>query len=112
MREIRAAGLGDITPGAPHLVVAEDTRLVLVRVGDRVHALAGTCTHQGGPLGDGRLSGARLTCPWHGWSFDVRTGQCLFPPRGFAVASYPVRIDGEDVWVELPSASGASPSSS
>jgi len=105
---IRAAALGDVTPGAPHLVVADDRRLVLVRVGDRIHALAGTCTHQGGPLGDGKLSGTRLTCPWHGWMFDVRTGQCLFPPRGTAVPSYPVRVDGDDVLVELPDGHGPS----
>ena len=102
MREIRAAALADVTPGAPHLVEAEGTRLVLVRVGDSVHALADTCTHRGGPLGEGRLAGNRLTCPWHGWMFDVRTGQCLFPPRGAAVSSFPVRIEGDDVWVELP----------
>jgi len=87
VKSVRAAALADVTPGAPHLVVADDMRLVLVRVGDRIHALAGTCTHRGGPLADGRLSGARLTCPWHGWMFDVRTGQCLFPPRGAAVPS-------------------------
>ena len=102
MKEIRAAALTDLTPGAPHLVVAEETRLVLVRVGERVHALGSTCSHQGGPLGDGKLAGARLTCPWHGFMFDVRTGQCLFPPRGSAVPSYPVRVEGDEVWVALP----------
>ena len=108
MTTIRAAALADVTPGAPHLVVAGDRHLVLVRVGDRIHALAGICTHQGGPLGDGRLSGNRLTCPWHGWMFDVRTGHCLFPPRGTAVPSYPVRVDGDDVLVELPDGHGPS----
>jgi nitrite reductase/ring-hydroxylating ferredoxin subunit len=102
VREIRAAALADVTPGVLHLVVTGDTRVVLVRVGDRVVAVDGTCTHRGGPLADGKLSGHRLTCPWHGWMFDVRTGQCVFPPRGIAVASYPVRVDGEDVWVQLP----------
>ena len=112
MREVRAAALAEVTAGAPHLVVADDTRLVLIRVGDRVHALGATCTHQGGPLGDGKLSGTRLTCPWHGWRFDVRSGQCLFPPRGTAVPSYPVRVDGADVWVALPTdpADGPAPS--
>ena len=56
----------------------------------------------GGPLSLGRLAGARLTCPWHGWLYDVRTGQCLLPARGAAVATYPVRIDGGDIWVEAP----------
>ena len=101
MKHIRAAALADVAPGAPHLVVADDIRLVLVRIGDQVHALASNCTHQGGPLGDGKLSGTKLTCPWHGWMYDVRTGQCVFPGRGAAVPSYPVRVEDDEVRVEV-----------
>ena len=89
-------------PGQPRLVEANGTRLVLVRVGDQVHALGETCAHRGGPLSQGKQSGARLACPWHGWMYDVRTGQCLFPARGDAVPSYRVRLDGPDVIVDLP----------
>jgi nitrite reductase/ring-hydroxylating ferredoxin subunit len=102
VKAVRAAALADVTPGAPHLVEAGGTRVVLVRVGERVHAIGDTCSHQGGPLGGGKLSGTRLACPWHGWMYDVRTGQCVFPGRGAAVASYPVRVEGDAVWVELP----------
>lgn len=102
MTEIRAAALADVAPGQPRLVVANDTRLVLVRVGDQVHAIGDTCSHRGGPLSEGKLSGTRLACPWHGWMYDVRTGQCLFPGRGAAVPAYPVRVDGDDVWVQVP----------
>ena len=102
MRQVRAAALADVTPGAPYLADADGTRVVLVRVGEQVHALAATCSHQGGPLSGGKLSSTRLACPWHGWMYDVRTGQCVFPPRGSAVASYPVTVDGDTVWVQLP----------
>ena len=101
MSEIRAAALADVAPGQPRLVVANGTRLVLIRMGDAIHAIADMCAHSGGPLSEGKLSGTRLACPWHGWMYDVRTGQCLFPPRGTAVASYPVRIDGDDVFVDV-----------
>jgi nitrite reductase/ring-hydroxylating ferredoxin subunit len=111
LREVRAAALADVTQGTPHLVEAEGTRLVLVRVGDRVHAIGDTCAHQGGPLSAGKLSGIRLACPWHGWMYDVRTGQCLFPGRGAAVPSYPVRVDGDAVFVAIPSFDGHGPSS-
>jgi nitrite reductase/ring-hydroxylating ferredoxin subunit len=77
-------------------------RVVLARVGEQVHALADTCAHRGGPLSEAKLSGTRLACPWHGWIYDVRTGQCAFPGRGQAVASYRVRVDGTDLWVEIP----------
>ena len=99
---IRAASLGEVAPGRPTLVELSGARIVLTRVGDHVYALADTCAHRGGPLSEGRLSGTRLACPWHGWIYDVRTGQCAFPGRGQAVASYGVRVDGDDVWVELP----------
>jgi nitrite reductase (NADH) small subunit/3-phenylpropionate/trans-cinnamate dioxygenase ferredoxin subunit len=102
MSELRVASLSEVTPGTARVVESNGTRLMLVRVGEQIHALGDVCTHQGGPLSDGKLSGARVTCPWHGWQFDVRTGQCLFPPRGGAVPRYPVRIDGDDVWVDVP----------
>jgi nitrite reductase/ring-hydroxylating ferredoxin subunit len=100
--EVRVAALADLAPGRLRLVDASGTRVVLARVGDRVHALGDTCVHQGGPLVEGKLSGTRLACPWHGWMYDVRTGQCLFPARGGPVPSYPVRVAGDEVWVDVP----------
>ena len=102
MTQVRDAALAEVTPGQPRLVVAEGTRLVLIRVGDDVHAIADMCAHSGGPLSDGKLSGTRLACPWHGWMYDVRTGQCLFPGRGASVPVYPVRVDAGAIFVELP----------
>jgi nitrite reductase (NADH) small subunit/3-phenylpropionate/trans-cinnamate dioxygenase ferredoxin subunit len=102
MGEVRAAALADVEPGRPRLVELDGTRVVLARVGEAVYACGDVCAHQGGPLSDGRLSGPRLACPWHGWTYDVRTGQCVFPQRGGSVPSYPVRIDGGEIWIDLP----------
>jgi nitrite reductase (NADH) small subunit len=103
LSEVRVARLEDLRADQPTLVEAEGTRIVLVRVSDTVYACDDTCSHHGGPLSEGRLSGTRLACPWHGWMYDVRTGDCMMPSRGTRVASYPVRVDGGDIWVELPS---------
>jgi nitrite reductase/ring-hydroxylating ferredoxin subunit len=101
--EVRVASLAEVPVGRPLLVDAAGTAVVLVRVGDRVYACNDTCSHQGGPLSEGKLSGTRLACPWHGWMYDVRTGECLMPSRGGAVPSYPARVDETGgVWVELP----------
>lgn len=100
--EHRAAALGDVPSGQPMLVEVAGTPVVLARVGDAVYACGDVCSHRGGALHEGRLSGARLACPLHGWLYDVRTGQCLFPSRGAAVPSYRVRVDGESVFVEMP----------
>jgi nitrite reductase/ring-hydroxylating ferredoxin subunit len=98
----RAAALAEVAPGVPRLVVLDGRRVVLARLGGQVYACADTCSHRGGPLAEGRLAGARLTCPWHGWAYDVRTGRCLLPARGGPIATYPARVDGDDVWVDLP----------
>ena len=100
--EYRVTTLEDVPSGGCKLAEVNGTRVVLARVGERVYACADTCSHRGGPLSLGKLAGARLTCPWHGWLYDVRTGQCLLPTRGVAIATYSVRIEGGDVWVEVP----------
>jgi nitrite reductase/ring-hydroxylating ferredoxin subunit len=100
MREVRVP-LAELVAGQPRLMEADGTRLVLVRVGDQVHALGDVCAHRGGPLSEGKLSGTRLACPWHGWMYDVRTGQCVFPGRGGTVPSYPVRVVNGEICVEV-----------
>ena len=72
------------------------------RVRDDVFACQDACAHKGGPLSEGRLSGVRLACPWHGWMYDVRTGECVLPGRGHRVASYAARVEAGEVWVEVP----------
>src|ERR1700675_2375603 len=100
--EFRATSLEEVPSGGCTLAEVNGTRVVLARVGERVYVCADTCSHRGGPLSEGKLAGARLTCPWHGWLYDVRTGQCLLPARGAAIATYAVRIGGGGIWVEVP----------
>ena len=98
----RVASLDEVPAGQPKLVDLEGTRIVLARVGDAVYACGDVCSHRGGPLSQGKLRGTRLICPWHGWMYDVRTGECLFPGRGTGVPVYPVRVDAGAILVELP----------
>jgi len=102
MATVRVARLADLTPGQPQRAEIGGAAIVLARVGDQVFACGDTCAHKGGPLSGGRLTGARLACPWHGWMYDVRTGECVFPGRGARVPTYPVRIDADEVFVECP----------
>jgi len=100
--EFRACALGELPPGGCKLAEVNGTRVVLARVGASVYACADACSHRGGPLNLGKLAGSRLTCPWHGWLYDVRTGQCLLPARGAGIATYAVRIEDGSIWVEVP----------
>ena len=65
------------------------------------HALSDTCTHRGGPLSEGTVEGAEVTCPWHGARFDIKTGAVMGPPAGREVRSYPVRVTGADIEIEV-----------
>lgn len=99
-----AAALTDLAEGTAMEVVVGDTILALIRVGDEVHALDGMCAHQGGPLGKGSVestaAGCTLTCPWHGWQYDVATGQQKLSQH-VRQRRYPVRIEGDTIWVRL-----------
>ena len=69
------AAVEDCPPGQCMEAVAGDRIIALFNVDGGFYALDGVCPHQGGPLGQGALSDCVVTCPWHGWQFDVRTGQ-------------------------------------
>lgn len=65
---------------------------------DAIFGLENSCPHMGGPLGEGEVNGCTVTCPWHGWKFDVRTGACQNMPGDDATA---VKIVVEDDGVFL-----------
>ena len=83
------------------LVEVEGQKIALFRVGEAFYALSDTCTHRGGPLSEGTVKGAEVTCPWHGARFDIKSGAVLGAPAGRAVRSYPVRVTGADVEIEV-----------
>lgn len=72
--------------------------LALYRVGGEYYCIENFCPHKGAPLADGQLSGAFVTCDWHGWRFDLRTGHCANRPAA-AVETYEVVI--EDGWIKI-----------
>jgi nitrite reductase (NADH) small subunit len=76
----------------------------LARIGGELSALDNWCPHRRGPLGQGWVEGQAVVCPWHSWTFDVRTGEAEFPVNE-RVAVFPVRVEGEDVLIEV----GATP---
>jgi nitrite reductase (NADH) small subunit len=102
---IPVATLADLDDRGRAVVTVGGTRVALIRVEGRLHALDDTCPHRGGPLSEGDLDGHALHCPLHAWPFDVRTGQCSGRP-GAGVRIYQVRVEGEHI---LLSASGSFP---
>ncbi|MDQ1411091.1 MAG: nitrite reductase small subunit [Acidobacteriaceae bacterium] len=100
MAFVRVAKATDIAPGQIREIRLEGTTIALANVGCQFHAINNTCIHRGGPLGQGLLQGNVVTCPWHGWSFDVFSGK-VHHSQSVGVACYAVELRGEDVYVDI-----------
>ncbi|WP_102106823.1 FAD-dependent oxidoreductase [Oceaniglobus roseus] len=103
MPEHDAARLDDLEEGKPHGVELDGVKVVLVRDGDAVHALAGTCPHRGVPLKNGIVHEGSLVCPAHRARFALATGALEAPPACEALARYPVRVVDGAVLVTVES---------
>lgn len=98
--EYRAGSLAAVTAGEPVLAEIGGTQVALFMCRGRVVATQGQCPHAEGPIFEGEVEGTVLTCPWHGWSFDLETGLSC-EDDSITLRRYPVRIDGDDVLVSL-----------
>ncbi len=99
-RWVKVATVSECPPGPAVELVAEDRIVALYHVEGQWYALDGVCPHQGGPLGQGDLCGTIVTCPWHGWQFDVSTGQhCV--SRAIQQPRFATKVEGQDVFVDL-----------
>ncbi len=98
---VRAASVDDIPEGRAIVVDIDGDSLALARVEGGIYCIDNICTHDGGPLGEGELDGTALECPRHGARFDVCTGRALSFPAVVPVNTYDVRIEGQDVLVDL-----------
>lgn len=99
---MKVASTGELKPGQGKLVQAEGKDIALFNVQDEYFAIDDVCAHAGGPLSDGSLDGATVTCPWHGSQYDVRSGQVLGGPAQQSVTSYKVKVEGQDILIEIP----------
>ncbi len=99
MQWVRVADVREIPPGSGTRVVGlADKPIALFNVDGAFHAINDVCPHRGGPLSRGALRGSVVICPWHGWTFDVRTGRPDHP-GGHRVATYHVKVEADAVWV-------------
>jgi nitrite reductase/ring-hydroxylating ferredoxin subunit len=98
MSFVRIAAVADVPPGTGRAFAVGRYEIALFNVGGRFYALENSCPHQGGPIADGWLEDAEVTCPWHGWCFDVRSGKMTL--GDFArIARFAVDVRDSDVYV-------------
>ena len=103
---IAIAAAADCPPGTSLERVVCDRVVALANVEGTWHAIDGLCPHQGGPLGKGSLCGTLLTCPWHGWQFDVTTGKHRISPT-VRQPRIEVRQQDGQLWVRFPNEAAA-----
>ncbi len=100
-QHIRLTSVSEIPVGTGREFVASGRIIALFHLEEGFRALDGICPHAGGPLAQGALRNNVVTCPWHGWQFDVNTGRhCL--NAHLCQTSFPVTVEGTDVFVDLP----------
>jgi nitrite reductase/ring-hydroxylating ferredoxin subunit len=98
---LKAAGTQDILAGQGKKVNVGGKHIALFNIDGNYYAIDDTCTHKGGPLSEGEVSGSTITCPWHSATFDVKTGEVVSPPAAVGVFRYNVRVIGNDIEIEI-----------
>lgn len=97
----RAAGrASEWAAGSGRTVELEGKKIALFHSGGKFYALADACIHRGGPLGQGHLEEGRVTCPWHAWDFEVKSGKCL-TMEGAKQPVFPVKVENGELFVDL-----------
>lgn len=98
---VPVAKIADVPDPGKLLVELDDALVALFHVNGEFFALDDVCTHDGGPLADGKLEDHTIACPRHGAKFDIRTGAALTMPATRPTRSYPVKIEGDDVLISI-----------
>jgi nitrite reductase/ring-hydroxylating ferredoxin subunit len=85
--------LEEIKPGQMKYIDVDGLPIALANVDGTIYAFGDSCRHEGGSLSSGVLRDEIVTCPWHGWAYNVRTGKSLIPPVGLRIPTYAVEVD-------------------
>jgi nitrite reductase/ring-hydroxylating ferredoxin subunit len=98
---VKVGALSDVPENSVIEVMVGGDPYAICNVRGNLHALSGTCLHQGGPLGQGQVADGRVMCPWHAWEYDCRTGENVDDPTQ-RVATYEVKVEGDDILLLVP----------
>jgi nitrite reductase/ring-hydroxylating ferredoxin subunit len=90
----------DVPMGTGKVVEVGGKKLAIFNADGRFYAMDNTCQHRGGPLGEGSLAGTTVTCPWHGWTYEVSSGACGMNPA-MKLQTYDVKVEGQDLLIAV-----------
>ncbi len=106
---IKVAAVSDIPDPGRQLVEVEDRIVALFHVGGQFYCIDDVCTHDGGPLSEGKLAEYAIACPRHGAQFDIRTGKALTMPATEDTVAHQVKVENGQVYVRINDGEPASP---
>jgi len=98
----KIAEVSEVPQGTTKIVKVGGVELFIANVEGSFYALANKCTHVGGPLGKGKLTGSIIQCPWHGSKFDVKTGAVVGGPAQRPEPTFEVKIENSSIWIKKP----------
>ncbi|MEW4490432.1 Rieske (2Fe-2S) protein [Thalassoglobus sp. JC818] len=90
----------EVATGTSKECVVEGRIVALFSTEDGYYAIDGICAHAGGPIAEGALNGCVVTCPWHGWQYEITTGEHCLNPQ-IRLQTFPVKVEGDSVLVEI-----------
>jgi nitrite reductase/ring-hydroxylating ferredoxin subunit len=98
---VYVARLSDLLQHQLSYVEVEGLPIALANLNGTIYAFGDSCRHAGGPLSAGVLIDDTVTCPWHGWTYNVRSGKSIVPPLGLRIPTFPVSIENDAVYLEI-----------
>ena len=90
----------DIGEGAGKTFTIEGQTIAVFNKGEEFFAIEDTCKHKGGSLGEGELNRNTITCPLHGWQYNITNGECLMNPQ-VKMKSFPVKVENGEISLEV-----------
>ena len=96
----KVAAVADIPAGTGKAVEVGGKTIAVFNCDGTFYAIDNTCKHRGGPLAEGMVSGTSVSCPWHGWEYEITTGECTMDPS-IRVQRFDVKVDGNDILISV-----------
>ncbi len=97
---VKVASTGEIPAGQGKTFEVNGNQVAVWNLNGNFHAFQNVCPHRGGPVGEGELEGNIITCPWHGWQFDLITGASPINPAA-KITKYEVKVEGSDLKIAV-----------
>ena len=98
---VKIATTADIPPGKVNVYEVDGRQIAVCNVDGTFYAIDDTCTHAEASLSEGHVTGDEIMCPLHMATFSILTGEVTGPPADEDLATYPVRVNGDDVQIEV-----------